>query len=169
MNADKLRELAERGIKSQHERSPGWREVHTLRLEADKATLSRAWDIDDGDMNGEEGECVAEVERTILENVLRQAALEGSVDTTLTSRNRWTRAVRYSESPSTSRKQSIDPYDGRVRLLMAKSADGTIDLTVLPMGSGQGVPWWLDEQPSKLGMPDGISAAPYPRYKDKSS
>ncbi len=143
MDVDELRELAERGIESVHERSPSWREVHTLRLEADKATLSRAWDIDDGDMNGEEGECVAEVERSMVEDALRQAALEGAVDATLASRNRWTRAVRYSESPSTSRKQSTDPYDGRVRVQMATSANGTIALTVLPTGSGEGSPWWL--------------------------
>lgn len=145
MDVDELRELAERGIKSLHERSPGWREVHTLRLEADKATLSRAWDIDDGDMNGEEGKCVAEVERSMVEVVLCQAALEGSVDDTLASRNRWTRAVRYSESPRTPRHQSVGPYDGQVRLELGARERGTPRLMIRPPALDAEAPWWLKE------------------------
>ena len=145
MDVDQLRELAERGINSLHERSPGWREVHRLRLQGAKATLGRAWDIDDGDMNGEEGECVAEVERSIVEDVLRQAALEGSVDTTLASRNRWTRMVRYSESPGTLHDQSSDPYDGHVRLELGVTEEGTLRLMIGPTALGADAPWWLKE------------------------
>ncbi len=110
----------------------------------------RAWDIEDGDMNGEEGECVGEVERSAVKEVLKRAALQGAVDATLRSRNRWSRAVRYSESPSTSRKQSTDPYDVRVRLQIGTSPEGVSSLTILPTGSGEGSPWWLREELSNV-------------------
>ena len=87
---------------------------------------------------------MAEVACSAVEEALRRAAMEGSVDATLRSRNRWNRAVRYSEAPSVFRKQSIDPYDGQVRLQLSTSPDGKIALTVLPTGAGEDFPWWLE-------------------------
>ncbi len=148
MNFEELSKLAEGGIQSRHEKSQGWREVHSLLLKGDKATLTRAWDIDDGDMNGEEGKCVAEVERSAVEAALERAARDGSVDETLPSRNQWSRVARYSESPSTPQEQSSDAHDGNVRLQLVAKADHAIDLTVLPTGTGEGTPWWLTGVPS---------------------
>lgn len=146
MNFVELRQAAERGIRTVHRRSPGWSEVHTLRIVGDNAILTRAWDIDDGDMNGEEGECVAEVDLNILTDAILGAAPEFPLRISLASRARWTRTLRYSESPTTLHPQSSGPYNEHVSLELAVGVLGVLAVTVLLLGSAQGSPWWLRDR-----------------------